>query len=66
MSEETFKVKTEDSVFEGELKEVTSSDIELYWKERVPKTIGKGKMTVEKKHRIAFSEIVEATVKIIF
>ncbi len=60
------KVKLEDSNFEGKLIEVNDNDITLYWTAREPKPIGKGKHTVEKTKKIAFSDIKEAKVKIIF
>ena len=52
--------------FEGTLTEVSNQKIELRWKAREPKPIGKGKVTVEKKATIAFKDIIEAKVKIIF
>lgn len=60
------KVKTETEEFEGTLTEVTDSDITLHWKTREPKPIGKGKHTVEKEKTLAYDEIKEAKVKIIF
>lgn len=60
------KVKTNDRVLEGTLNEVNESDIVLSWKAREPKPIGKGKVTVEKTATIAYEEIAEAKVKIIF
>lgn len=60
------KVKTANGEVEGTLTEVTAEDIELKWKTREPKPIGKGKVTVEKQVRISYDEINEAKVKIIF
>ena len=60
------KVKTNDATFEGTLTKVTDSEIELQWKAREPKPIGKGKMTVEKTAVIFHENIREAKVKIIF
>ena len=60
------KVKTAEEQFEGTLTEVSNQKIELRWKAREPKPIGKGKVTVEKKATIAFKDIIEAKVKIIF
>lgn len=60
------KVKTNDRVLEGTLNEVNESNIVLSWKAREPKPIGKGKVTVEKTATIAYEEIAEAKVKIIF
>ena len=59
-------VKTNDEVVEGTLIEVNEENIVLTWKAREPKPIGKGKVTVEKKATIAFQDIIEAKVKIIF
>ncbi len=60
------KVKTEEDTFEGTLTEVSEENIVLVWKAREPKPIGKGKHTVEKNKSIAYSDIKEAKVKIIF
>ncbi|MDP6922414.1 MAG: ribosome assembly cofactor RimP [Lutibacter sp.] len=51
---------------EGRLAAVDDTGIELTWKAREPKPIGKGKVTVEKRRNIPFEEILEATVKITF
>ena len=51
---------------EGLLKNVNEDQIELEWKAREPKPIGKGKVTVVKNETIQFSDILEAKVKIIF
>ena len=60
------KVKTLENKFEGTLTNVTEKDIELHWKVREPKPIGKGKVTVEKTAIIPFKDIQEAKVKIVF
>lgn len=63
----TLNVKLKDNkTFQGELKSVTENEIELEWKAREPKPIGKGKITVVKKATIQFEDILEAKVKIIF
>jgi ribosome maturation factor RimP len=62
----TLQVKTLETALEGTLVAVLEESIELEWKAREPKPIGKGKRTVEKKERIAFDAIVEAKVKLIF
>jgi ribosome maturation factor RimP len=41
-------------------------DIVLEWKAREPKPIGKGKVTVQKKATILYTDISEAKVKILF
>ncbi|WP_299524423.1 ribosome assembly cofactor RimP [uncultured Lutibacter sp.] len=51
---------------QGQLKSVTDTNIELEWKAREPKPIGKGKITVVKNEVIQFEDILEAKVKIIF
>ncbi len=51
---------------EGLLKAVNEDSIELEWKAREPKPIGKGKVTVVKNATLLFSTILEAKVKIIF
>ena len=59
-------VKTETASFEGKLVSVNADTIELTWKAREPKPIGKGKITVEKKAIIAFNDIIQTKVKILF
>ena len=60
------RVKTKDVDLEGILTSVNHSGIELQWKTREQKPIGKGKVTVEKKAEVAFQDIKEVKVKIIF
>ncbi|MBL4939750.1 MAG: ribosome assembly cofactor RimP [Lutibacter sp.] len=60
-------VKLKDnSTVQGVLKSVIENEIELEWKAREPKPIGKGKITVVKNAIIQFDNILEAKVKIIF
>jgi len=61
----TVKTK-ENKMVEGTLMEANEKHILLEWKAREPKPIGKGKVTVEKTAEIAYSNIQEAKVKIIF
>lgn len=61
----TLKLK-DNTTIEGVLKNVTDNEIELEWKTREPKPLGKGKITVIKNSTIPFSNILEAKVKIIF
>jgi len=63
-----FKVKTiNDEKFEGTLLNFTDDNkFVLQWKERVPKTLGKGKMTVEKQQEFSIDDVKEAKVVIIF
>jgi ribosome maturation factor RimP len=61
------EVKTiDDQKLEGELTEVNKDRIVLRWKAREPKPVGKGKVTVQKEAVVAFEQIKEAKVKIIF
>ncbi|RCS26268.1 ribosome assembly cofactor RimP [Polaribacter sp. WD7] len=60
------KVKTQEEEFEGTLIEADDNNIVLKWKTREPKPIGKGKVTVEKTATIAYTNIKEAKVKIVF
>lgn len=60
------KVKTSEDNFEGNLTETDEKGIVLEWKAREPKPIGKGKVTVQKKQEIEFSEIKEAKVVLKF
>lgn len=60
------KVRTSEDSFEGNLTETDEKGIVLEWKAREPKPIGKGKVTVQKKKEIEFSEIKEAKVVLKF
>lgn len=61
------KIKLQDnSAIEGVLTRVAEDEIELEWKAREPKPVGKGKITVVKKATIPYKNILEAKVKIIF
>jgi len=63
----TLEVKTKDEhKYEGILTEVTDNGIQLIWKSREPKPVGKGKITVDKSETIDFENIKESRVKIIF
>ena len=62
----TLKVVTGEDKFEGELVALDDELIQLEWKAREPKPIGKGKITVVKKATIEYKDIKEAKVKIIF
>ncbi len=56
----------DNSSVEGALIKVSENEIELEWKTREPKPIGKGKITVVKNATIPYKNIFEAKVKIIF
>ncbi|AUC21895.1 MULTISPECIES: ribosome assembly cofactor RimP [Polaribacter] len=60
------KVKTSEEEFEGTLVEADEDKIVLNWKAREPKPIGKGKVTVTKTATLAYKDIIEAKVKIVF
>lgn len=60
------KVSTESEKYEGILEAANEENITLRWKSREPKPIGKGKVTVEKKAVLPYTEIAEAKVKIKF
>lgn len=63
----TLKVKTQNNdVLEGKLSKADNEKIELNWKAREPKPIGKGKVTVNKEAVLEYKDIVEATVMITF
>ena len=57
---------TEDNKVEGELIAIKDKALILEYKARVPKEIGKGKMTVVKQEIIKIDTIKKATVKIVF
>ena len=63
----TLKVKTQNNdVLEGKLSRADDKEIELNWKAREQKPIGKGKVTVQKKAVLEYKDIVEAIVMIKF
>ena len=55
-------VRVADEELEGTLTQTTENSITLEWKAREPKPVGKGKVTVQKKRDIAFSDIHQAKV----
>ncbi len=55
-----------DEKLEGKLTQADNDTIVLEWKQREPKPIGKGKVTVQKKKEIAYNNIVQAKVVIKF
>ena len=59
-------ISTEGFKFKGDLTHVKEDAIELQWKLRETKPIGKGKVTVTKKKTILFDEISQAKVMIKF
>ncbi|MCL6267281.1 ribosome assembly cofactor RimP [Flagellimonas myxillae] len=55
-------VRTSDNEWEGTLTQANDDYITLEWKAREPKPVGKGKVTVQKKEVVPFSEIQQAKV----
>jgi ribosome maturation factor RimP len=47
---------------EGVLVDATDTDFTLEWKQREPKPVGKGKVTVTKKETLSYGEISSAKV----
>jgi ribosome maturation factor RimP len=62
----TLSVKTDEETYEGKLTLANDKSINLVWKERQPKAVGKGKITVERSIDIDFKKIKEAKVKVKF
>ena len=63
----SLEVRTSDNKeFEANLVDVDEEAITLRWKTREPKPIGKGKVTVQNKEKILFSDILKAKVMIKF
>ena len=56
------EVETSNSSYEGKLTQANEDFIVLEWKAREPKPVGKGKVTVQKKEEIPFSDIKKAKV----
>ena len=59
-------VSKEGLKYEGALTKVSEDHIELEWKQREPKPIGKGKVTVTKNKTLSFDEISQTKVMIKF
>ncbi|XLS29790.1 ribosome assembly cofactor RimP [Flavobacteriaceae bacterium M23B6Z8] len=63
----TLAVKTfQGENLEGVLSQINEDKFQLVWKERQPKPVGKGKVTVTVEKEILFSDVKEAKVKIKF
>lgn len=62
----TIAVKTQAETIEADLIDANEESINLEWKVRTPKPVGKGKVTVQKKATVAYNDIVEAKVMIKF
>lgn len=60
------KVKTTDNKYKAKLTKADDEGIELKWKQREPKPVGKGKHTVQKQVELDYNAIKEAKVQIIF
>ena len=59
-------LSTDGLKFEGALTKVEADGIQLEWKQREPKPIGKGKVTVTKNKTLMFDEISQTRVMIKF
>ena len=63
----TLEVRTnEGEHIEGELVDANDESIDLQWKAREPKPVGKGKVTVQKNKTLTYSAIADAKVVIKF
>ncbi len=60
------KITTQENIFKGELIAADEEKIQLKWKTREAKPVGKGKITITKEQEINHSKIVEAKVMITF
>jgi len=59
-------VRTANDRLEGDIIQASETAVTLQWKARVPKPIGKGKVTVTNEQVIAYTDIIEAKVNIKF
>lgn len=62
----TLEIQTQNGKFAGKLIDVQENTIEIEWKSREPKEIGKGKITVNRTKKINFEDIEKAVVVISF
>jgi ribosome maturation factor RimP len=60
------QIKTVTEDFEGTLVKTSQEYVVIEWKAREPKPIGKGKVTVAKTATVAYKDIKQAKVKIVF
>ena len=60
------KLKTAEETIEGTLIKVTPEAVELAWKAREKKPVGKGKVTVKYEKAIPFNKIEKANIKLTF
>jgi ribosome maturation factor RimP len=60
------KLKTANEDIEGTLVSLTDEGVELHWKAREKKPVGKGKRTVKYEKTIPFKDIEKANIKITF
>jgi ribosome maturation factor RimP len=60
------EVETANEKIKADLVDATDQTIELHWKSREPKPVGKGKHTVDNELKLAYKEIKQAKVMIIF
>lgn len=62
----TLEIQTQNGKFAGKLIDVQENTIEIEWKSREPKEIGKGKTTVNRTEKFNFEDIEKAVVVISF
>lgn len=60
------QIRTDDVQIEGKLTAIEDEHLILEYKARVPKEVGKGKMTITKQDRIKIDSIKQSKVKIVF
>lgn len=56
----------DDKKIEGKIVNATNEAVQLEWKTREPKKIGKGKETVVKNEQIAYEDIKKAVIQVVF
>ena len=62
----TLEVTLNDKVLEGEIVEADEEGVTIFWEAREPKTVGKGKITVEHEEKINYADIKKAIIKVTF
>lgn len=63
----TLKIKTRSGeTIEGELRHANENECTLVWKTREPKSVGKGKITVQKEAVLPYNDIAQAKVMVTF
>jgi ribosome maturation factor RimP len=60
------EIEASSEKLEGKLTAVSEDDLNIEWKVKEPKPVGKGKITVVKSATLKFKDIKQAKVKVIF